>query len=415
MVKEKKPSFLFLMETISKRKKLDWLRVRLGFEGMFVVDPVGRSGGLALFWKEGTGLGNSELLSATHQCRHQWNGHEQELETHRILWQPNTSKRDESWDLMRILKQFSPRPWLCVGDFNEITDQHEKEGGNIRKESQMEKFREAIDNCSLCDLGFSGSKYTWSNGHSDGSFTKERLDRALANVEWVSVFKEVEVRIEAKRASDHNPVLIEFHEEKQEKRCGHRGFKFEAKWWVDDECGSVIKSAWEAEGLHANRITVVRNKLQQCQKVLSGWSRRKFGDTEERLKSKNKELVKLTQAESSSNQGAIKKLQDEIDEILEQEDVRWKQRSKQNWYMQGDRNTKFFHAWASHRRKVNTIRKIKDNEGREWKKEKEIGRAFIHFYEDLYTAEPTARMKDCLQGLESPCHRCNERPTIAEI
>jgi hypothetical protein len=113
---------------------------------------------------------------------------------------------------------------------------------------------------------------------------------------------------------------------------------------VDEECGSVIKSAWEVEGLHANRITAVRNKLQQCQKVLFGWNRRKFGDTEERLKSKNNELAKLQQAESSSNQGAVKKLQDEIDEILEQEDVRWKQRSKQNWYMQGDRNTKFFHA-----------------------------------------------------------------------
>ena len=55
-MKEKKPSFLFLMETISEKQKLEWLQVRLGFEGMFAVDLVGRSGGLALFWNEGTGL-----------------------------------------------------------------------------------------------------------------------------------------------------------------------------------------------------------------------------------------------------------------------------------------------------------------------------------------------------------------------
>jgi hypothetical protein len=61
---------------------------------------------------------------------------------------------------MRHLKQFSPRPLLCVGDFNKIIEQNEKEGANLHKESQMEKFWEAIENGYLCDLGFSGSKYT---------------------------------------------------------------------------------------------------------------------------------------------------------------------------------------------------------------------------------------------------------------
>jgi hypothetical protein len=56
LVKDKKPSFLFLMETVSKKHKLERLRARLGFKGMFTVHPVGWNGGLALFWKEGMGL-----------------------------------------------------------------------------------------------------------------------------------------------------------------------------------------------------------------------------------------------------------------------------------------------------------------------------------------------------------------------
>jgi hypothetical protein len=52
LVRKKKPNFLFLMETKSNSRRMEFLRVKLGFEGLFVVDFVGKSGGLALFWKE---------------------------------------------------------------------------------------------------------------------------------------------------------------------------------------------------------------------------------------------------------------------------------------------------------------------------------------------------------------------------
>ena len=51
IVKEKKPNFLFLMETISKKERMERFRVKFGYEGLFVVEPVGQSGGLALFWR----------------------------------------------------------------------------------------------------------------------------------------------------------------------------------------------------------------------------------------------------------------------------------------------------------------------------------------------------------------------------
>jgi hypothetical protein len=44
MIKENRPTFLFLMETKSTKHRMEGLRVKLGFEGLFVVDPVGRNG-----------------------------------------------------------------------------------------------------------------------------------------------------------------------------------------------------------------------------------------------------------------------------------------------------------------------------------------------------------------------------------
>jgi hypothetical protein len=42
MVKERRPNFVFLMETICFRQYMDDIRQRLGFDNFFVVDPVGR-------------------------------------------------------------------------------------------------------------------------------------------------------------------------------------------------------------------------------------------------------------------------------------------------------------------------------------------------------------------------------------
>jgi hypothetical protein len=43
---------VFLMETKLRAAKVELLHVRMGFGSVFVVDSVGRSGGLALFWRE---------------------------------------------------------------------------------------------------------------------------------------------------------------------------------------------------------------------------------------------------------------------------------------------------------------------------------------------------------------------------
>lgn len=52
MVKENNPNILFLIETKCNKNKLENLRVKLRYGGLFIVDSVGRSGGLALFWRE---------------------------------------------------------------------------------------------------------------------------------------------------------------------------------------------------------------------------------------------------------------------------------------------------------------------------------------------------------------------------
>jgi hypothetical protein len=109
----------------------------------------------------------------------------------------------------------------------------------------------------------------------------------------------------------------------------------------------------------------------------------------------------LQRNESSENSEDIKVLKGEIEMLLEQEDLRWKQRAKQNWYKNGDRNTQYFHAWANQRRRSNKIQKVCDTAGREWQQQNDIPNVFLHHYQELFNSGGTSGLEFCLAGLEN--------------
>lgn len=50
----KRLEIIFLMETFVNYNRLQPIKIKMGYHGLFVVDNMGHSGGLALMWKEGT-------------------------------------------------------------------------------------------------------------------------------------------------------------------------------------------------------------------------------------------------------------------------------------------------------------------------------------------------------------------------
>jgi exonuclease III len=140
LTREKKPTILFLMETKCHRNKMEIVRVKLGFECLFTVDSVGMSGGLVLLWKD------TEIVEIQNYSRRHINAimkdgaiaHPWKLTG--FYGHSDWTKRHEYWALLNFLRSFAPLPWLCVGDFNEVTKQLEKSGVVLRKEIQMTQF-----------------------------------------------------------------------------------------------------------------------------------------------------------------------------------------------------------------------------------------------------------------------------------
>lgn len=82
------------------------------------------------------------------------------------------------------------------------------------------------------------------------------------------------------------------------------------------------------------------------------------------------------------------KLREELDTILRQEEMFWKQKSRITWLKEGEQNTRFFHTFILIRRRRNNIARIKID-GENWCEDQRLLKAKAReFYLQLYTAEP---------------------------
>jgi hypothetical protein len=85
----------------------------------------------------------------------------------------------------------------------------EKFGGSRWQKRLMEAFQNTLASCGLSDLGYKGPKFTWSNGREGDDFTKERLDKAVANHSWCGLYPEAKVTVGTILWSDHSPIFFQ--------------------------------------------------------------------------------------------------------------------------------------------------------------------------------------------------------------
>ncbi|XP_042944508.1 uncharacterized protein LOC122278379 [Carya illinoinensis] len=313
---------------------------------------------------------------------------------------PETSRRGESWSLLRLIKPREDKPWLCLGDFNEILHHHEKMGAASRPYSQMEAFRMSMDWCGLSDLGFEGSKFTWCNNREGDQFTKERLDRAMGNLMWSDLFCDCNISALAAQTSDHSPLLVIAtkrgmrHSSFESRR--KKIFRFEASWNVHEACNNIVKSTWSAQGsAQGPKMNLFMRKLKSCKESLKHWSS-SLGKKQRDIQGQLKLLLRMQDSNMGSNTAAIKALQKEIDKSLEEENLRWQQRAKQLWLRDGDRNSKFFHKCANQRRKNNGILKLMRTDESFTTDLREISSLFSQYYQDLFTSSNPRGIEACL-------------------
>ena len=180
-----KPDFLFLAETKQEPEFVQKFQALFGYDNLVTVDPLGRSGGLALFY-------NNE-----HQVRVLYSSNRmidvEAVALGKMVYltfvygDPVQKLREQVWERLTRYGLSRSEPWFIIGDLNEITGNHEKEGGSLRNAVLFIPFNNMIRNSGLLEFPARGNKLSLQGRRGKGKraiTVRCRLDRALANEEW---------------------------------------------------------------------------------------------------------------------------------------------------------------------------------------------------------------------------------------
>jgi hypothetical protein len=356
LIRKYKPDVMILYETLINSNKANDLRYALGFDSCIAVDREGRGGGVAVFWMNNFGCTvtnfsqNHVDLEITDHIHGNWR-------LTGFYGYPDGIRRRDSWNLLRTLSNISDLPWCIIGDFNDILSSDEKKGRADRANWLINGFREAVVDAGLFDLKMEGYNFTWFKSLGTDRAVEEKLDRALSNAAWYQQFPNANLECLTATSSDHYPLWLVCNPIRSNSNVP-RHFKFENAWLVEPAFEDYVRNCWYSSA----ELDIV-NKLDHCAQDMLKWSKQNFHSLRREIDWHHRQLERLRDHVDSSNVQQFNNLKKKLSSLLTQDDIFWRQRAKVFWYKEGDLNTKFFHAAATARKKVNRIDVLTDANG----------------------------------------------------
>ncbi|XP_074335942.1 uncharacterized protein LOC141673107 [Apium graveolens] len=355
LIKSRKPNFLFLSETLVMSDKIKELCFKFKFVKYFVVDCIGRSGGLAILWRKNFDC--SVLDSSANHIDVQVNSFGN------VQWRmtcfygfPERSRRRDSWNFIKSLAAKSDMPWCILGDFNDMMYAADKKGDHAHPQYLLNGFSSTIKECHLMELDLKGGNYTWEKSRGTQNWVRERLDRAFATEAWWHMFPLCNLTVHNTICSDHEPILLELISTSHSKQQFR--FRFENTWLKEDSFTVDVTNFWKSL-----KPTHLMPKLISVSSFMAKWGRNFFHKFRDKVKHKKEEVNLYADCEDEEGVRKFFEATNQLNDLLSHEEVYWKQRAKAFWLEEGDSNSKFFHAFANARKKVNQVTRLKNNDG----------------------------------------------------
>jgi mannosylglycoprotein endo-beta-mannosidase len=256
-------------------------------------------------------------------------------------------------------------PIIMGGDFNLIRAAHDKNNDRINW-SRMDLFNEHIAAWGLREIPRTGARYTWTNKQLNP--VRCVLDRVFISPELELHFPLCAVAAETSLGSDHTPLVFDSGEGIPPKS---NRFFFESSWLELHGFQDNLQAVWLAL---SNRVggrdivdwwSFMSTGLRQHLRVWNANKGKENRDCKQGLLSQIKSLDDKADAVGiDEEEWALRyHLEDQLLELFRAEEEYWRQRGRVRWVLQGDANSKYFHALANGRRRKCCISSFVSDQG----------------------------------------------------
>ncbi|CAH9078478.1 unnamed protein product [Cuscuta europaea] len=271
------------------------------------------------------------------------------------------------------------RPWLVMGDFNDIMFASDKRGRIPHPPWLLRGFRETVWASGLRNFSFQGCQFTWERRRGTPNLVEEKLDKILVSESWLDVFGATVTESLEGAPSEHLALYIKLLP--TQNFCRRRNFKFENVWLREADCREIVARSW---GLGRN--SDIMEQVFSCNKAVGEWGINKSGSYGRRINFCRKILIFLRQRWDTWGVNEFQRVKQEYLELLEKGNIFWRQRANEFWLQGGDLNTRYFHNAVKHRRRKNKMEGLKLEDGR-WETDRsEVGNLIGDYFNTLFTA-----------------------------
>ncbi|CAL5355041.1 unnamed protein product [Camellia sinensis] len=263
------------------------------------------------------------------------------------------------WNCLLKLKEEFPNPWCLGGDFNEIRQIGDRRGCS-RRDRGMKDFNEFIDKCEISDLPLLGRRFTWCNSYTGEKWS--RIDRIFVDPKWLEVFN-IKLWGLPRMVSDHCPLLMM----EDERDWGPKPFRVLNAWFLHKNFQSFWESKWQESAVEGWAGFILTQKLKLLKNNLKSWNVEVFGNVVNKLKSVEGDLHSLdllAEVRDLDGEEKVRRSEARIEmwRLSRMVEWLWLQKSRLNWTMKGDKNTRFFHVITKCRTIRNEINSITEGD-----------------------------------------------------
>ncbi|XP_010518542.1 PREDICTED: uncharacterized protein LOC104793811 [Camelina sativa] len=214
----------------------------------------------------------------------------------------------------------------------------------------------------------------------------------MGNEEWHNICSHTNVEYLKMWGSDHRPLLALILTRPKKFL---RRFMFDKRWIDKPGLKEAVLNGWGGDDIYVERS--IMKKIQNCKRSISIWKKNNQTNSEKLIKNLQEKIDETYEDDEASSETLLN-LKWQLCEAYREEEAYWHQKSRELWFAEGDKNTKFFHASTKQKRARNKIIDILNHLEVWVDTEEGIEKVSVEYFSNLFSSsnasDPTVAIKD---------------------